>query len=183
MEKEFTTDVLNGTTVKELQDKYGISRRTVYAWKKKWGLTGKSPNSQQRAINKELGVKVCTQCKEVKSFTEFYANGYQPNGNQKFKGKCKSCDTQYRGDYRINFIKSVLTSMHKKYACEICGYNKNSAALCFHHLDSKEKDFGIAELSKTSTAGLEEEIRKCMLLCHNCHMEIHYPHRMIVDVN
>jgi hypothetical protein len=23
---------------------------------------------------------------------------------------------------------------------------------------------------------LKEEAEKCILLCHNCHMELHYPH-------
>lgn len=70
--------------------------------------------------------------------------------------------------------------------CSICGYNKHPAGLCFDHLPGFEK----AEItkngcSKRSCAGgmfmlygkkhdIEElisEIRKCRLLCHNCHME------------
>lgn len=183
MEEEFKNDVLSGLTVKELQEKYNISRTTVYAWKKKWGLTGKSPNSQQRILDRSLetGTKVCSSCLQEKPLTEYYSNGYQPNGNQKFKGKCKPCENTSRDEYRVNIIKEVLKELNKPYACWRCGYNKNSAALCFHHIDPMKKDIELSQMSKTTKAGVKEEIRKCELLCHNCHMEEHYPNRMIVD--
>lgn len=58
--------------------------------------------------------------------------------------------------------------------CEKCGYNKCVAALEFHHLNPEEKDFGIG--SKGYTRGWEkvkEELDKCILVCANCHREIH----------
>lgn len=65
-------------------------------------------------------------------------------------------------------------------ACEICGYNKNYAALCFHHKDPKTKRFQLDATSfSTAWETLLEEAKKCLLLCHNCHMEIHYPNREI----
>jgi hypothetical protein len=62
--------------------------------------------------------------------------------------------------------------------CKNCGYDKNLAGLCFHHLDPNVKEFGISmrELTNTSMLRLKEEVEKCILLCHNCHMELHYPH-------
>lgn len=181
--EEFTKDVLAGLTVKQLQEKYNRTRSTIYKWKSQWGLTGKSPNSQQRILDRSLetGTKICSICGETKSLTEFYSNGYSPNGKQKFKGKCKPCEEQSRYATRTSIIKEVLEELGKKYECERCGYKKNSAALCFHHTDPNQKDFNIAEISKTVKANIKEEIRKCELLCHNCHMEEHYPHRMIVD--
>ena len=61
--------------------------------------------------------------------------------------------------------------------CEECGYSKNYAALCFHHIDPNQKDFGLdaRKLSNTKWEKLLEEVEKCKLLCHNCHMEEHYP--------
>jgi len=60
--------------------------------------------------------------------------------------------------------------------CEICSYDKNLSALCFHHLDSskKEQQLTIRELSNNSMNTLLKELKKCKLLCHNCHMEVHY---------
>ncbi|HVY35661.1 MAG TPA: hypothetical protein VG982_00040 [Candidatus Paceibacterota bacterium] len=58
--------------------------------------------------------------------------------------------------------------------CTLCGYNKCPRALSFHHLDSKKKDFGVAARGFTrSWEKVRKEIDKCILLCANCHMEVH----------
>lgn len=62
--------------------------------------------------------------------------------------------------------------------CSICGYNQNLAALAFHHADSATKDFKL-DMRSLSNRGLEtvlEEFDKCILVCHNCHAELHNPH-------
>lgn len=56
--------------------------------------------------------------------------------------------------------------------CQICGYDKCPAALDFHHVDGREKDFEISGRMAWSKA-LEEELAKCTLLCSNCHREVH----------
>lgn len=60
--------------------------------------------------------------------------------------------------------------------CTICGYNKNSAALCFHHIDESTKSFQITlrECSNNKIETLLNEAAKCTLLCANCHMELHH---------
>jgi len=56
--------------------------------------------------------------------------------------------------------------------CEICGYNKCLTALQFHHKNPNEKDFTISGKS-LSFDRLKEEVDKCLLVCSNCHAEIH----------
>jgi 5-methylcytosine-specific restriction endonuclease McrA len=56
--------------------------------------------------------------------------------------------------------------------CEICGYDKCTRALEFHHKNPKEKDFQISGKS-LSFDKLKVEVDKCMLVCSNCHCEIH----------
>lgn len=56
--------------------------------------------------------------------------------------------------------------------CEICGYNKCLTALHFHHKDPNEKDFNISGKSY-SFEKLKKEVDKCILVCSNCHSEIH----------
>ena len=56
--------------------------------------------------------------------------------------------------------------------CQICGYNKCMNALEFHHLNPQEKDFTISGGTK-SFESLKPEIDKCILVCANCHREIH----------
>jgi len=61
---------------------------------------------------------------------------------------------------------------YKGGCCERCGYNKCVAALEFHHLDPTTKEFPL----NGNTYGLErqkKEADKCILVCANCHREIH----------
>jgi hypothetical protein len=62
--------------------------------------------------------------------------------------------------------------------CSICGYRKNLAALAFHHRNSTAKDFKLdmRSLSNRRLAAIVAELGKCILICHNCHAEIHNPH-------
>jgi predicted HNH restriction endonuclease len=55
--------------------------------------------------------------------------------------------------------------------CQKCGYDACPAALDFHHLAGREKDFNIS--SKQSWESIQTELDKCALLCANCHREAH----------
>ena len=58
--------------------------------------------------------------------------------------------------------------------CEICGYRRCLEALEFHHRESSRKDFGISSKGYTrSWKKVREELDKCILLCANCHREVH----------
>ena len=58
--------------------------------------------------------------------------------------------------------------------CERCGYDKYIGALEFHHLNPEEKDFTLSHLKIYSfNQVIIDELDKCMLLCSNCHREIH----------
>lgn len=63
---------------------------------------------------------------------------------------------------------------YKGSTCTVCKYNKCLKALEFHHLASDKKDFGISEKGYTrSWKKIIEELDKCILLCANCHREVH----------
>lgn len=57
--------------------------------------------------------------------------------------------------------------------CESCGYSKSKRALTFHHINSKEKEFGIGGSHCRKWEDIKAELDKCQLLCMNCHMEEH----------
>ena len=58
--------------------------------------------------------------------------------------------------------------------CERCGYDKCIDALEFHHLDATQKDFGISAKGYTRAwSKVKEELDKCVMVCANCHREIH----------
>jgi len=61
---------------------------------------------------------------------------------------------------------------YKGGVCVICGYDKCLASLVFHHEDPLSKDFSISE-HMTSWDAIVLELDKCVLVCANCHGEIH----------
>lgn len=68
--------------------------------------------------------------------------------------------------------KKIELVEYKGGCCERCGYNKSTRALQFHHLDPNEKDFTISRKSY-SIERLKKEVDKCIMVCANCHLEIH----------
>lgn len=60
--------------------------------------------------------------------------------------------------------------------CEKCGYDKSIQALQFHHLNPDEKDFSISGKSY-SFEKMKKEVDKCIMVCANCHIEIHEKER------
>ncbi len=84
---------------------------------------------------------------------------------------------------RAEYLKRAVVKRRKKVRsmaieykggkCEICGYNRCVQALEFHHL-SEDKDFGISDKGYTrSWEKVKKEIDKCILVCSNCHRELH----------
>ena len=69
----------------------------------------------------------------------------------------------------------ALFELKKKLKCVKCGYDKHPAALDFHHKNPKKKEAQIAQMAITgSWAKMLEEIKKCIVLCSNCHRIEHY---------
>ena len=58
--------------------------------------------------------------------------------------------------------------------CQMCGYNRYMGALSFHHVDEKTKSFDLSTKGLTrSWKRIKGEVQKCILVCENCHREIH----------
>jgi uncharacterized protein (UPF0212 family) len=75
--------------------------------------------------------------------------------------------------WRKNTKQRMVDSMGGK--CQCCGYNKCNDSLDFHHINPKEKEFGFAKImaNPKSWEKIANELRKCILVCKNCHGEIH----------
>lgn len=71
---------------------------------------------------------------------------------------------------RLMKLKAVE---YKGGKCECCGYSKCVQALEFHHLNPNEKDFAIA-IKTLPWEETKKELDKCIMVCANCHREIHY---------
>ena len=85
---------------------------------------------------------------------------------------------------RREYIKQAVIRRRKKLidqsvaykggCCAVCGYKKCNRALTFHHIDPNTKGFGISQKGITrSWERIRTEIDKCVLVCANCHAEIH----------
>ena len=58
--------------------------------------------------------------------------------------------------------------------CQVCGYNKYAKVLDFHHTgEDKEFSIGHAITQCMKLEKIKEEIEKCIVLCRNCHAELH----------
>lgn len=63
---------------------------------------------------------------------------------------------------------------YKGEKCCMCGYNNYNGALDFHHTDPTKKDFAISKVKTTRfNDRIKLELDKCILVCKNCHAEIH----------
>lgn len=109
---------------------------------------------------------------------------------QKFcsnKCKCKASNPKHQSstaqrDRALRRKTKLILIMGGK--CSVCGYNKNFAALSFHHINPKIKSMNLdcRTLSNNSWPVIMEEAKKCILLCENCHREIHHP-ECTINVN
>lgn len=68
----------------------------------------------------------------------------------------------------------IINAMGGKCCC--CGYSKCPRSLALHHLDPSKKDFSFGKVKAHPKKWelVVAELRKCILVCHNCHCEIHY---------
>ena len=60
--------------------------------------------------------------------------------------------------------------------CAICGQTFEDCCYDFHHLDPEEKDFNISQMNTNganSWIEVRDELKKCVLLCANCHRLLH----------
>lgn len=88
------------------------------------------------------------------------------------KYKCKRCESE-QVQRRRYLIKEKCID-YKGGKCEKCGYNRCNEALEFHHLNPDEKDFSVGKDGYNhSWEQIKKELDKCIMLCANCHRELH----------
>jgi DNA-binding CsgD family transcriptional regulator len=85
--------------------------------------------------------------------------------------RCLRCRSEAVADRRRRLKQIVVAEAGG--CCAVCGYDRSAAALQFHHVDPATKRFEVAARGITrSLERLREEVRKCVLLCANCHAEV-----------
>lgn len=146
----------------------------------------------------DIKTKVCSKCGKELPMTDeyFYKRG------DKYISQCKECKnkchkkyyethkeerTKYNRDYYArnknqNYRSYCVRRQHArdkffakwKKPCQKCG-EQRLYLIQFHHIDPATKEFGISDgLLKRNIEICEEEVKKCVCLCSNCHDEFHY---------
>lgn len=86
--------------------------------------------------------------------------------------RCKKCRVDTTNKRRMVMKHKAIE--YKGGKCLICGYNKCEWALEFHHINPNEKDFNFSHDGfMKSIDKIKTELDKTILVCSNCHREIH----------
>lgn len=115
------------------------------------------------------GQRRCPKCNEFKDSVDFYLRHDRTDQTHSY---CRDCiNTQSLERQRK---LKMLAVEYKGGKCSICSYYRSSAALEFHHLNPNEKDFTLSHVrSYKFDDRIKTELDKCVLLCANCHREVH----------
>tara|TARA_R100000458_G_C8009269_1_gene74083 strand:+ start:63 stop:488 length:426 start_codon:yes stop_codon:yes gene_type:complete len=77
--------------------------------------------------------------------------------------------TNSRNSFRMRRRRHWLTKYKLYKGCERCGYNEHGCALHFDHIDPSKKKKQVSTIIKSTIKNLILEVRKCRVLCANCH--------------
>lgn len=147
--------------------------------KKPWEIK-KSPNHfccrschvsyQNRTNPKRLPQGKCRQCSRPCPSSRIYCSS-KCFEQYKFENPAKSLSSYEKvKSWRQRAKEKAVNYLGGK--CQNCGYNRSLRALSFHHCNPEEKDFNISSQCIAWEA-VVKELDKCVLVCSNCHMEIH----------
>jgi hypothetical protein len=138
------------------------------------------------------GTRTCTECEKTKPVSEFYKEKTNASG---YRSRCREC---MKSDSKARYASGESTAklrnartlaeraeLKRKLVesaggrCNRCGYNRSFSALEFHHISS-DKEYEMAILITRARGKNGEHLRlaiaeaaKCVLLCSNCHRELH----------
>lgn len=81
------------------------------------------------------------------------------------------------GMLSVRQLKIQMFINAKDTACSDCGNSFPSCVMDFHHLDPSQKTFSIGQCiarKDISLVQMKEEIKKCIVICSNCHRIRHF---------
>lgn len=113
--------------------------------------------------------KLCVNCNTEKSLNDFHYK----NSKGTYNSWCKDCVYNKQKKRWKDRKRKAVEMLGNQ--CSWCGYNRNLAAFHFHHLDPTKKNFSWSKLRLCSWETVIEELKNCILLCANCHAELHNP--------
>ena len=181
--KSFKEDILkmreDGFSYGEIKQKLGCTKATISYHCNRWSL------NDIGLSNKKI------ENEEIEEIKQYYKTHTAKETSEKFEISISS--VKKYSDRKLEILtieekkkrnyKHVRTYIqttkekaieYKGGKCEVCGYDKCSWSLDFHHKDPNEKEFGISSAGCKSWKKIKNELDKCILVCKNCHGEIHH---------
>ncbi len=127
--------------------------------------------------------KICSSCKIEKNRYDFRRDSSRKDGYQHIcklcaRGRARSLYTKkyykkYRPVQNERISKNVFgINQYKSQGCVKCP-EKELVCLDLHHTDPNEKDFTISQARTLSWSKIEKELKKCIVVCRNCHAKLH----------
>ena len=185
MDKEKLAILLGrGMTIRQVANSIGKSYSTARYWIVKHGLeTSRSSKANTVQALEEAGNaqhRVCGTCLAEKPKSCFY----RKTGGKLFR-RCKKCQNlATRGAYqarigyhrnrsrnnkrqRRSLFRDKLVEL-KNNPCTDCGQVFHWAAMDFDHVRGRKK-FNISQAQDIPWHKIEQELKKCELVCANCH--------------
>lgn len=167
-----------GKSYNEISDELGCAKSTVSFHCKKNGL-GSFNKSKLTDEDKEL-MNVFYQTHTLNETTKKFNVSEGTVKRYCAKNKRSNLTPEEKKKKRSEAVKKrrdkvkIMSIEYMGSKCECCGYDKCNSALEFHHKDPNKKDFGISSKGYTrSWEKVKEELDKCIMVCSNCHREIH----------
>ena len=133
--------------------------------------------------------KICSRCGTFKPLGEFNKRARARDGKQTW---CRDCNrrrsSRYYRENRDYHVQYILASRKRRRrllnqridaikganGCALCPEN-DPVCLEFHHIDPRTKRFAIGTDKRIGWkwATILAEIKKCAVLCANCHKKVH----------
>lgn len=158
--------IANDMSTYQIAAKHNISQLKVRYWLKKHNIQTKFQICRHKDIKEN---KICLKCNILKPNTDFYKKSENGRHTNSY---CKECVKTGVTILKKNFKQECIN--YKGGKCIICEYNKCNSALEFHHINPEEKDFHISDTTAHKLNNkIKLELDKCILVCANCHREIH----------
>jgi len=123
-------------------------------------------------------MKTCSKCQTTKELVLFNKDKGKHDGVSSW---CSECNRIYARAYsKKNRDRAVqfANRVKSRLGCLKCGI-KTSYLIQFHHLEADDKEASIAALTQRSSGKpsfkkIKKEMRKCVTLCANHHIEFHH---------
>lgn len=121
-------------------------------------------------------MKPCRYCGKTYPITDFGVAKTTPTKIYR-RQKCRFCYRKTKN--KLKASRRGWIEIHKEnQGCIRCKI-RDPRVLEFHHTNSTQKEFNIADYyySQYSLIKLEKEIAKCIVICANCHRILHAEER------